>query len=1017
MGIIETKFLVATAKRTYKMPVTYSVTDKGRIEFLKAPFALKDEIKSMKGSRWHGHIDGDKRSIWSVENCTRNRFQIEWLQGGDPFAWFDRPLIEHDYPKFGSPGFGYFDLMTQQVLMANTALTYHYQVWGAEMGTGKFGRLTTPVLTPTGWVNMGDLKTGSRLIDPDGGECKVLSLHPQGTKEVFKVTFTDGSSTDCGAEHLWRVQTPNWKHRGQGWKVLETQEMVKQGLQFANGNNKWFIPMVEPVEFDKRKLVCDPYLMGYWLGNGYKYNVSTPDQETVDRLNQLMSSDLKPSNETVHGEKIDYKITCKETREALGYYNLLGTISDTKFVPEDFLYNTLEVRTKLLQGLLDSDGCAQESSGVEFTSASNNLATSMVFLIQSLGGTCARGLKEEPTYTYKGEKRIGKPSHRINGSFNSSTKPFLLSRKANAYTVPTKYEPTRAIISVESVGFDECICIKVDSDTHCYVTDEFIVTHNTLAAIATMTTSETKNWWWVGPKSSLYGIRQEFDKWGLPEGIVSDMMSYEGMMQKMRTWKKGDPAPIGVIFDESQNLKTPTAQRTQCAQKLADAIRNEHGNNGFVILMTGTPSPKSPADWWAPCEIAAPGFIKEGTVQAFEKRLGFYRLRDDLAGQSFNTRTAWRDDENRCGTCGHYMHEGHHMDDTGLIIEEDTGFDIHNFQPSENEVFALSERLDGLVTIVHKKDCLDLPDKIYKEILCEPSPSLLRVASALTKTAPNVITGLTHLRTLSDGFQYRDVKDGVQECSACTDGTEEYYINPSEPGASIRDIDMLSPEFVKNLEKVTGPCGSCEGTRKVDKYKRITREVPCPKEDAVVDLLKQNEDQKRIVFFAGFTGSLDRITRVCQREGWDTMRVDGRGWKISQLTGVPNEDGSPKTKNIRLSNPMDYWIENPDRRIAFVAHPKSGGVALTLCPQKGRPGAVMCVYYSNDFNPASRSQSEDRIHRVGMDENKGAMIVDLFHLPTDRRVLEVLRKNRKLEKMTMGDFDKDLEVLDDSTVS
>lgn len=668
MSTVETKFLVETAKRTYKMPVTYHVTDKGRIEFLKAPFALKDEIKSMQGARWHGFLEGDKRKIWSVDDSYRNRFQIEWLEGGNPYEWFDRPLIEHDYPKFGSEGFGFFDLMQQQRRMADTALTYHYQIWAAEMGTGK-----------------------------------------------------------------------------------------------------------------------------------------------------------------------------------------------------------------------------------------------------------------------------------------------------------------------------------------------------TLAAIATMLLSETKGWWWIGPKSSLYGIRQEFAKWGLPEGVVTDMMSYEGMMQRMRTWKKGDPAPIGVIFDESQNLKTPTAQRTQCAQKLADAIRAEHDKEGFVILMTGTPSPKSPADWWAPCEIAWPGFVKEGDIGAFEKRLGFFRLRDDLAGQAFNTRIAWRDNSDRCNVCGYFLDEGHHMLEDGAIIEEDTAFDVHVWEPSENEVVTLYERLEGLVTIVHKKDCLDLPDKVYKEIVCEPSPSLLRVAGALTKTAPNVITGLTHLRELSDGFQYREVEDGYDTCPACEDGTEVVYVNPDEPGATIRDTDMLSQEFVDKLEREVRPCGNCKGTQKVTKYKRIIREVPCPKEQAVVDLLDQNADQKRIVFFAGFTGSLERITKVCQREGWDTMRVDGRGWKIERLTGHPNEDGSPQTEIIKLDNPMDYWIANAERRVAFVAHPKSGGVSLTLCPQANRPGAVMAVFYSNDFNPASRSQAEDRIHRTGMDENKGAVIVDLFHLPTDRRVLEVLRQNRKLEKMTMGDFDKDLE--------
>jgi len=666
MTTIEAKFLVQTAKRAYRMPVTYNVTDKGRIEFIKSPFGLKDEIKSMKGARWHGFIEGDKRKIWSVEDCYRNRFQIEYLSGGDPYEWFDQDLIIHEFPMFGSEGFGFYDMMPQQHLMANTGLTYHYQIWGAEMGVGK-----------------------------------------------------------------------------------------------------------------------------------------------------------------------------------------------------------------------------------------------------------------------------------------------------------------------------------------------------TLAAIAVMQASKQKDWWWVGPKSSLYGIHQEFDKWGLDRDIVSNMLSYEQMMQKMREWKSGTPAPIGVIFDESQRLKTPTAQRTQCAQQLADAIRDEHGKDGYVILMTGTPSPKSPADWWSPCEIAWPGFVKEGDVKAFEQRLGFFRLRDDLAGQSFNTRTAWKDNSDRCGQCGLFLHEGHHLLESGEIVEEDTFFDVHPWEPSVNEVADLYGRLEGLVTIVHKKDCLDLPDKIYKEILCEPSKSILRVAGALTKTAPNVIVGLTHLRELSDGFQYRDIEDGYEECKACEDGTEIHYYHPNDPDGSIHNIDALSNEFVDELEEEVIDCRLCKGTMKTVKMKRVTREVPCPKEDAMIDLLDQNEEQGRIVFFAGFTGSLDRITKVCRREGWDTIRLDGRGWRIERLTGEPNEDGSPKTELIRLDNPLDYWINNAERKIAFVAHPKSGGVSLTLCPQANRPGATMAVFYSNDFDPASRSQAEDRIHRIGM--NGSCVIVDLFHLPTDRRVHNVLKANRKLELMTMGDMETDYE--------
>lgn len=693
---VDSEFLVFTDTRTYLSPVTYHLTDKGRIEFLESPFALKDEIKAMQGRKWHGFIEGDKRKIWSVKNSERNLFQIEALENGNPYEWFEQPVKEFKYPKYGSEGFGYFDLMSQQVHMANVALTYHYQIWGAEMGTGK-----------------------------------------------------------------------------------------------------------------------------------------------------------------------------------------------------------------------------------------------------------------------------------------------------------------------------------------------------TLAAIATMMMSGEKGWWWVGPKNSLYAIRQEFEAWGLPEGVVTRMLSYEGLQKTLREWKKGDPAPIGVIYDESQKIKTPNAQRTQAAQRLADSIRTEHGKSGYVIAMTGTPSPKSPGDWWSQCEVVWPGFVREGSRETFEQRMSFFRLKDDLAGHAFNTRIAWRDDETRCDVCGHHFEDGHHTvkEDMGLdrtvtyedgsvhtikevyyqgdVIRQDVTFKIHDFKESFNEVAYLYERLEGLATIVHKRDCMDLPDKIYRKIYCEPSSALKRVASSMMKVAPNVISGLTQLRELSDGFQYREVEDGYQECKACTDGKEIVYYHPDDPDGNITDLEALSPEFTEQLVKEERQCSCCQGTRKVVKYKRITREVPCPKQDVLIDLLEHNEEQARLVVFAGFTGSLDRIVKVAQGQGWDTMRLDGRGWKIERLTGLPNEDGTPKTEIIRLDNPLDYWTAHPERKICFVAHPQSGGVALTLSPRGKLPGAVMCVYYSNDFNAGSRSQSEDRIYRKGMDIVKGAVIVDIIHLPTDERVLKVLKQNRKLELMTMGDFEDLIKVEDE----
>lgn len=512
----------------------------------------------------------------------------------------------------------------------------------------------------------------------------------------------------------------------------------------------------------------------------------------------------------------------------------------------------------------------------------------------------------------------------------------------------------------------------------------------TLAAIEVMEKSKKPNWWWVGPAKSLINIEREFKKWDLASGINVNMYSYEMMTKKMKTWDDGVAPPHGVIFDESSRLKSTHAQRTQAAQALADGIRAEHGFGGYVLLMSGTPSPKTPVNWYSQAEIAYPGFLREGTPAAFEQRLA-YMVMQDFATGKFLKRIGWKDDANKCATCGKYEDEPCH--DSVQCI---TSNEYHTFTPSKNEVAYLEERLKGLVLVKHKKDCLDLPEKQYRVVNLEPNPTTLRVAKALFDNAPSAITGLTLLRELSDGFQYREVTDGKTLCPVCEGGTTEVWVDPEDEDKVFTMIDMLDDDYVLTLKKELVTCPTCNGSQEIPRRVRVTREIPTPKEQALLDLLDENEEQGRMVVFAGFTGSLDRIIKTCHKAGWHTVRCDGSGWRIEDEKG---------NKIDSKTDPLDYWADLENNvRVAFVAHPQSGGLSITLTE------ARMSVFWSNDFNPESRSQAEDRIHRIGMDENRGATIVDLIHLPTDMHVREVLRDNRRLELLTMGEIQKVLNV-------
>jgi len=512
----------------------------------------------------------------------------------------------------------------------------------------------------------------------------------------------------------------------------------------------------------------------------------------------------------------------------------------------------------------------------------------------------------------------------------------------------------------------------------------------TLSAQEVIERSGVPYWYWVGPKTSLSNIQREFRKWNFVETCATiEYMTYEHLVRIMDEYKKGNPLPGGVIFDESSRLKTSTSQRSKAAFKLASLIRSTNMWDGYCILMSGTPSPKKPTDWFSQCEIAWPGFLKEGNIKAIQSRLAFM-VKHELDTGTFWKPMGWRDNENKCSLCGELFEEGAHELDPYEPNDE-----YHEFVPSKNEVAYMFERLEGLVVVKHKKDCLNLPDKRYRKIECTPSKSLLRVAKTLVDAAPNAMTGMTLLRELSDGFQYRDVDDGTRPCNHCPEskGIVDEWFNPSTE-RSYQDISLLEDNLINKLEKRQVKCPKCHGSGEMKKIKRITREVPCPKEKALRDLLEECEETGRIVVFAGFTGSVDRCVSICHKEGWAVVRCDGRGFQVTLPDGTMTTDAEP----------LDFWADlenNP--RVAFVAHPESGGMSLTLTE------ARMAVYWSNSFKPEYRIQSEDRIHRKGMDENLGCVIVDLIHLPTDERVVDIIRENRKLELMTMGKIMKGIQ--------
>ncbi len=357
------------------------------------------------------------------------------------------------------------------------------------MGTGKAQPLTARVLTPTGWKQMGDIRTGDEVVNSQGGVARVTGVFPQGEKDIYRVTMSDGSSTECCDEHLWLVNSPDRKYHGRPGRVRQLSEL-REALHDKHGNLRHFIPMVRPVEFEESALPVHPYVLGALLGDGGftggSIFLTSADEEIIARVGSLLPEGVTLTHVgnltwRLHGQGRFLPNGMLDVMRQLG---LVGLKSAQKFIPQQYAFATREARVALLQGLLDTDGSVDEwCKGIEYTTVSPQLAEGVRSLVQSLGGVASIGEKH-PTYVYKGEARQGAVAYRLNITLPSDIQPFSVARKAQRLRPRTKYHPTRAIASVEYVGRKEAQCIAVDAPDHLYVTDNYIVTHNTFMAIA-----------------------------------------------------------------------------------------------------------------------------------------------------------------------------------------------------------------------------------------------------------------------------------------------------------------------------------------------------------------------------------------------------------------------------------------------------------------------------------------------------------------------------------------------------
>ncbi|MDH5265635.1 MAG: replicative DNA helicase, partial [Betaproteobacteria bacterium] len=300
---------------------------------------------------------------------------------------------------------------------------------------GKAQPLDARVKTPSGWKAMGELQVGDALASIDGEPSLVTGVFPQGERQVYRVTFSDGRSTECCGEHLWRIHYREWDEP----RVVSTTKLIEM-LSRKRYQHRLWIDEVSGDFGHSDPLPVDPWVLGAMIGDGKITGgspmFSTAAPEMIERMQALVGDDMRFK----HAKAYDWRVVNSNfaggksgrkpnpITEGLRALGLWGLGSHEKFIPSTYLQANRLARLNVLRGLLDTDGWVEKWGSVRFSTSSYRLARDVVELVRSLGGWCT--LNDKRTrYTYKGQMREGRPAFVLDIHHRDPRSLFLLSEK------------------------------------------------------------------------------------------------------------------------------------------------------------------------------------------------------------------------------------------------------------------------------------------------------------------------------------------------------------------------------------------------------------------------------------------------------------------------------------------------------------------------------------------------------------------------------------------------------------
>lgn len=533
-----------------------------------------------------------------------------------------------------------------------------------DMGLGKACDDDTLIPLPKGrFKRIGDIQPGDYVFGQNGKPTKVLQVFHHTNKKAYEVTLRDGRRFICCDEHLIPYVTSSHAN-----KLLNKPlgEMLSDYTKFyTNGRKKYKyrIPISEAVDYPARPHLISPYAMGVLLGAGCltenTLTILSTDEYVINEF--IQATGLNPDKMRISkrgfGRSFTYDPVARDIRQELKRLYLAKTPSIKKFIPQDYLIDSIENRKSLLAGLLDTDGTLQFSqpggAGVMnqgFSTMSEQLYKDVQSLCHSLG----YGVHAGCYYETNEPDKIRNMHIDIYTNELLITSPAKLSKWTTAQ-LETNRDAFVPIVDIKPVPNRNMTCLTVDAPDSLFLINDYIVTHNTLITLSALyDINPTGHVLVIAPVNIARSTWiDEIKKWNLPlrykslivnergkkltrkkrlelynqvlnepptiyfinRDLVADLVENAPVINGQKIW-----AFPNIVIDELQSFKNYASERFKALRKVLPCVHR-------LIGLTGTPTPKGLMDLWAQIYLMDGGQRLGRTISQYRDMFFFPGMR------------------------------------------------------------------------------------------------------------------------------------------------------------------------------------------------------------------------------------------------------------------------------------------------------------------------------------------------------------------------------------------------------